>query len=230
MNDVKDLLELALTDRHGLDPAQHVDPAGDLARGRGLLRRRRLVGLAGAATAVVVVALVPWAIHAGGGPSVGAQASPTIRSGSASSTQPAPTHPATPVHSIALIAYEGKQPPGYQVAEVPSGWVVQGGNAYALVLAPQDDKDTSIDSFIGKLVVMLQSQGVGAPTVGTSQPVAGRPGRFDVQDNTQILTYRGADGRWVVIQAPTSLGWDSARLAQFAAGVQVLGNAQPGHG
>jgi hypothetical protein len=232
MNDVKDLLELALTDRHGLDPAQHVDPAGDLARGRGLLRRRRLVGVAGAATAVVVVALVPWAIHAAGsGPAVVGQAAPTIRSAPRpSSTGPAPTHPAAPSHSIALVAYEGKQPPGYQVAEVPSGWVVQGGNAYALVLAPKDDKDTSIDSFIGKLVVMLQSQGVGAPTVGTSLPVAGRPGRFDVQYNTQILTYQGADGRWVVIQAPTSLGWDSARLAQFAAGVQVLGNAQPGQG
>ena len=235
MNDLKDLLELALTDRPGLDPAQQVDPAGDLARGRGLLRRRRLVGVAGAATAVVVVALVPWAIHAsGGGPAVGAHASSTVRSaprpGSASSTEPASNPPATPVHSIALIAYQGQQPPGYQVAEVPSGWVVQGGNAYALVVAPQDDKDTSIDSFIGKLVVMLQSQGVGAPTVGTSQPVAGRPGRFDVQGNTQILTYQGADGRWVVIQAPTSLGWDSTRLAQFAAGVQVLGNAQPGQG
>jgi hypothetical protein len=113
---------------------------------------------------------------------------------------------------------------------VPSGWVVQGGNAYALVLAPRDDKDTSIDSFVGKLVVMLQSRDAGAPTAGSSQPVAGRPGRFDVQDNTQILTYQDAAHGWVVIQAPTSLGWDSARLAQFAAGVQVLSNAQRSRG
>jgi hypothetical protein len=33
-----------------------------------------------------------------------------------------------------------------------------------------------------------------------------------------------------VIQAPTSPGWDIARLAQFAAGAQVLGNAQQGQG
>jgi len=32
------------------------------------------------------------------------------------------------------------------------------------------------------------------------------------------------------IQAPTSLGWDNAQLGRFAAGVQVLHNAQPGHG
>jgi hypothetical protein len=44
------------------------------------------------------------------------------------------------------------------------------------------------------------------------------------------LTFRSADGRRVVVQAPTSLGWDGARLAEFAAGVQVLGNAQPGRG
>jgi hypothetical protein len=113
---------------------------------------------------------------------------------------------------------------------VPSGWVIQGGNAYALVLAPKGDKDTSIGSFIGKLVVMLQSRDASAPTAGTPQPVDGRPGFFEVQGNTQSLIYRDAAGGWVVIQAPTSLGWDSARLAQFAAGVKVLGNAQQGRG
>ena len=206
MDDVKDLLERALTDGHGPSPDQPIDAAGDLARGRSLLRRRRLAGLAGAVTVVAVVAIVPWATHAAG-------------SGTTGSAEP-----------IALIAYQGEQAPGYQVAEVPSGWVVQGGNAYALVIAPQGDPDQSIGSFLGKLVVMLQSRDASAPTRGASQPVAGQPGRFDVQGDTQILTFQGGDHRWVVIQAPTSLGWDSARLAQFAAGVQVLGNAQQGRG
>lgn len=224
MNDLKDLLELALSEGHGPDPAQHADPAGDLARGRTLLRRRRR-GVAGAVTAVVIAAVVPLAVNAADrGPA--SQPGPATRA--AGSAGPATTHPGTT--EIALIAYEGKQAPGYQVAEVPSGWVVQGGNPYALVLAPKDDKDTSIDSFLGKLVVMLLSRDAGAPTTGTSQPVAGRPGRFDVQDNTQILTYQDAAHGWVVIQAPTSLGWDSTRLAQFAAGVQVLGNAQRSRG
>jgi hypothetical protein len=213
MNDVKDLLARALTDGHGPDPVQGAEPAGDLARGRRLLRRRRLIGMSGLAggTAAVAVAAVlaagAGASH-GGGPGAG--------------------HRATA--AIALVAYRGAQAPGYQVAEVPSGWVIQGGNAYVLTLAPQGDKDTSVDSFVGKLVVMLQSRDAHGPGPGTSQPVAGRPGRFDVQGGTEILTYTDPAGSQVVIQAPTSLGWNASRLAQFAAGVQVLHNAQQSRG
>jgi hypothetical protein len=201
MNDLKDLLELALSDGHGPGPARPADPAADLARGRSRRRRRR--GLAAGAAAVLAAALIPLGVNAIAGPAA---------------------------TGIALVSYQGEQPPGYRVAEVPSGWVIQGGDAYKLVLAPRGDKNTSTDVFIGKLVVMLQSRDAGPPTRGTPQPVAGRPGRFDVQQGTQILTYQDAAGGWVVIQAPTSLGWGSTRLAQFAAGVQVLGNAQQGRG
>jgi hypothetical protein len=31
---------------------------------------------------------------------------------------------------------------------------------------------------------------------------------FDVQGDTQILTFQSVGGQWVVIQAPVSLGWD----------------------
>ena len=51
-----------------------------------------------------------------------------------------------------------------------------------------------------------------------------------MQDNTQVLTFQIAGGRWVVVQAPVSLGWDSAELAKFADGVQVLVTAQQGRG
>ncbi len=211
MNDVKDLLERALADGHGPDPARGAEPAGDLARGRGLLRRRRLMGMAGLTGGAVAVAAV---VAAGAGASHGGG--------------PGTAHRAS--DAIALVAYRGAQAPGYQVAEVPSGWVIQGGNAFVLVLAPQGDKDTDINAFIGKLVVMLQSKDAHGPGPGTPQPVAGRPGRFDVQGNTEILTYRDQAGAQVVIQAPTFLGWNATRLAQFAAGVQVLHNAQQGRG
>lgn len=148
-----------------------------------------------------------------------------------------PSHPAvstTPVQkshrSIALVAFTGDQVPGYTVAEVPAGWVIQGGTPFALVIAAKGDPDTSVDSFTGKLVVMLQSRDASPPTSGQSDPVNGHPGFLDVQGDTTILTFQRADSRWVVIQAPTSLGWDAAQLAQFASGVQVLGNAQPGRG
>lgn len=207
MNNVKDVLEQALADGHGPDPAVGAEPGGDLARGRRLLRRRRLLGLTGLA---------------GGAAAVAAVAVPL-----SSATGPEPAHQTT---GIALVAYRGAQPAGYQVSEVPSGWVIQGGNAYALVLAPQGDNNTSINVFIGKLVVMLQSKDVTGPGPGKPQQVAGRPGRFDVQDGTEILTYTDQKGAQVVIQAPTSLGWNATRLARFAAGVQVLHNAKQGLG
>lgn len=217
MNDVKDLLERALTDGHGPDPAQAGEPAGDLARGRGLLRRRRLMGLASLAggAAVVTAVAVPLSVSGTG-------------TGSGHGARLGAAHQATP--GIALVAYRGSQPAGYQVSEVPNGWVIQGGNAFALVLAPQGDTDTNIGSFTGKLVVMLQSRDATGPGPGTSQPVAGQPGRFQVQGDTEILTYKDQKGAWVVIQAPTKLGWNAGRLAQFAAGVQVLHNAQQGRG
>jgi hypothetical protein len=225
MNDLKDLLELALSDGHGPDPSLPADPAGDLARGRSLLRRRRLTRTAAAAAVVTVAALVPLALTAQHHPSA---LRPARSSPAAAPTGPARAHPGST--GLALVAYTGQQTPGYRVSEVPSGWVIQGGNAYALVLAPKGDTDTSIDSFAGKLVVMLQSRDASSPSTGTPQPVAGRTGWFDVQGGTQMLTYQDAGGHWVVIQAPTSLGWDSSRLAQFAAGVQVLHNAQQGRG
>lgn len=208
MNDVKDVLERALADGHGPDPAMGVEPGGDLARGRRLLRQRRLLGLTGLASGAAVVAAVTVSLNPG-------STSPSLMQKTG---------------EIALVAYRGAQPAGYQVSEVPSGWVIQGGNAYALVLAPQGDNNKSIDVFVGKLVVMLQSKSVTGPGPGRPQPVAGRPGRFDVQGDTEILTYTDQKGAQVVIQAPTSLGWNAARLAQFAAGVQVLHNAKQGVG
>jgi hypothetical protein len=94
-----------------------------------------------------------------------------------------------------------------------------------------DARDKNPDVFIGKLVVMLQSRDATAPPADwASQPVNGHPGKFDVQDDTQILTFQIAGGQWVVIQAPVSLGWDRAELAKFAGGVQVLATAQQGRG
>jgi hypothetical protein len=234
MTDLKDLFERALADGHGPRPGQDIDPAGDLARGRAWRRRRQRAGMAGLAAGSAVVALAAWAGVTAAGPSARPQAAPASQPSSASS-RPANVHrpgqqagPAS--QPIALVAYEGRQPPGYRVAEMPSGWVVQGGDPYALTIAPRNDPDQIYNSFTGKLVVMLQSADAGPPAGGISRPVDGRPGRFSVQGDTQILIFKGVDGRWVVIQAPKKLGWDSGRLARFAAGVQVLGNAEQSRG
>lgn len=232
MNDLKDLLALALTDAvpAGSEPA---DPAADLARGRALLRRRRAMQLSGATGALLVLGLVPLAAgmttsgrspaaSIGSGPGIAVSSPRTGGTGSA---------PADHVAMVDLVHYNGKQPPGYQVGMVPKGWEIQGVDAWALVIAPKDFPDQSLQSFQGKLVVMLQSKDAEVPGPGTSLPVNGRTGRFHLSgDDTQMLVFQTADQHWVVVQAPLSLGWTQAKLAAFAAGVKVLSTAQAGVG
>jgi hypothetical protein len=231
VNDLKDLLELALSDVPGRDA--RVDPAADLVRGRRLLRRRRqrLAGLAGVTAAVLCGVLVPLALP-GSAPSH--RPAPVAVTSHPQPGHSQPGHTAAPAqqtHQIKLVAWVGTQPPGYRVNWMPKGWVVQGSTPFALVMAPPNDKDKSPDSYVGKLVVMLQSRDATAPPADwADQPVNGRPGKFDVQGDTQILTFKNASGQWVVIQAPVSLGWDSVELAKFGGGVQVLAAAQQGRG
>jgi hypothetical protein len=244
MTDLKELLGLALADGHGPDPEQRVSAAGDLARGRRRLRRRRLAGVAGG-TAVAGITAAALSLTALGSPA--ARLAPSA--GRADGTASAPAGPSGSVApsgpAMALVSYSGTQVPGYRVAAVPSGWVLQGGNAFALVIAPDHDADSSISSFDGKIVVMLKSVDEPVPTQDPRLPVAGRPGYLHVDDTpvsrprpgtrggpdgTQILVFQDARGSWVDIQVPVSLGWGQAELAQFAAGVQVVTSAQPGHG
>jgi hypothetical protein len=232
VNDLKDLLELALSDVPGRDA--RADPAADLARGRKLLRRRRqrLAGLAGVTAAVLCGVLVPLALQ-------GSAPSHHPAPAAVASSRPQPTRsqvgqttaPAQQPRQIKLVAWVGTQPPGYQVTWMPKGWVVQGSTPFALVMAPPNAPDKNPDVYSDKLVVMLQSRDATAPPADwANQPVNGREGKFDVQGDTQILTFKNASGQWVVIQAPVSLGWDSAELAKFAGGVQVLAAAQQGRG
>jgi hypothetical protein len=234
VTDMKDLFNVALSDipRTG-EPASSAE---DLARGRRLLRRRRqrLAGLAGVTAAVLCGILVPLSLTG----SAPAASHPVAAASSPASSHPkavgTPTHataPQTQAHAIKLVAWKGTQPPGYEVAWMPKGWVVQGSTPFALTIAPPDDKDKSPDSFLGKLVVMLQSADATAPPANwADQPVNGREGKFDRQGDTQILTFKVAGGQWVVVQAPVILGWNSAELAKFAGGVQVLAAAQAGRG
>jgi hypothetical protein len=232
VTDMKDLFQLALSDIPRT--AEPASSAEDLARGRRLLRRRRqrMAGLAGVAAAVLCGIAVPLSLH-GSAPAashpVAAASSPAASHPKASGKPAHATAPET--RAIKLVAWKGTQPPGYQVAWMPKGWVVQGSTPFALTIAPPGDKDKSPDSFVGKLVVMLQSADATAPPASwADQPVNGREGKFDVQGDTQILTFKVAGGQWVVVQAPVVLGWDSSELAKFAGGVHVLAAAQAGRG
>jgi hypothetical protein len=77
VNDLKELLGLALADGHGPAASQRVDPSADLARGRRWLRRKRLSGLAGVTAAVLCGALVPLALHGAAGGTARLSAAPS---------------------------------------------------------------------------------------------------------------------------------------------------------
>jgi hypothetical protein len=218
MTELKYLLDEAVPAR----PGEVVDPAADVARGRRHLHRRRLTVLGGAAAVVVAAPLAFTLATAPGDPVV----RPVARSTSTAGTR---------LPAVDLVAYTGKQVPGYRVSEVPAGWEIQGGNAFALALAPKNFPDRNTDSFAGKIVVMLESEDVTAFPDGAPITVDGRPGVWSTETTspghgTQLLTFEGKDGRTVVVQVPTTLGWDAAHLARFGAGVEVLGNAAQGRG
>jgi hypothetical protein len=231
MNDLKDLLERALADGRGPAPGAQADPAGDLARGRHLRRRRtwhRAGGTAAAAAVMAAAAAVAGPAAFSGGPAHG------LANGG--HTPPAATKAAVP--QVKLVAYTGAQPPGYVVKKIPAGWVIQGTNAYALTIAPAHFADKNPDSFLGKLVVMqgefstadAAADGWVATTAGgrtayfnPGQPSGGGTvtAGFDIEQ---------APGRWLTIQAPGSLGWTEAQFKEFALGVTILATARPGQG
>jgi hypothetical protein len=232
VNDVKDLLSLALDT--GPAAGTPADPREDLARGRRLLRRRRMLAATGVAAAMAIGAVVPLALQNGAAPvshslSAGPNR-PTVKAAKPTGKTLKPTAQA----GVKLVAWRGTQPPGYEVNWMPSGWVVQGSTPLALVIAPAGDTNTSPDNFSGKLTVMLQSASASSPPPGASQPVNGRPGVFEsaaqAGGDTEILDFKNTNGKWVWVQAPMSLGWDSAQLAQFCSGVTVLAAAQQGVG
>jgi hypothetical protein len=198
--------------------------ASDLRRGRDarVTRRRRRVGAAGAAAlGVVAVSSLSYALASGGSSrepqAVASRTVVTHASGKATSRS-------TP--AIQLLAYSGRQLPGYTVKRVPKGYVLQGISGSVLDIAESGDH-SPLDSFDGKLVVMLNDY--PGPTTGTPVSVSGHPGRIDDQDGVLILTY--SDGTHnVEVQSWSNIHLSRDQLVQFAEGVTVLPSVQVGHG
>lgn len=235
MSDLRDLLERALADGHGPQAGVLADPSGDLARGKTLLVRRtrnRTMGIVATAAVIVAAAVVtPMAFHGG---QVHQSATGGLTPTAAS--KPVPSAPSA-VTQVRLVAYTGAQPPGYIVKKIPAGWVIQGSTPYDLVIAPANDPDKSPDSFLGKLLVTQDnfdtadaaSNGWASTTVGGHAAFYSN-GNGDHSAHTAGLVIQQAAGRWLLVQAPTSLGWSQAELTQFALSVTILAAATPGHG
>ena len=106
----------------------------------------------------------------------------------------------------------------FPAARIHDHWAVYVGDRWI-------DRDAD-GAELSPSVRLLRTPGHTAEDIST---VVSTPGDvFACTGDSQILTFQIADGRWVIIQAPVSLGWNSAELAQFASGVQVLVTAQQG--
>lgn len=238
MTDLKDLFEIALADTDtdvtsGAHAHAHADPSADLARGKLLLARRTRRRVFGAAAVTAAAALVAVGV-----------VSTAAGSPAATTTLPAPTqlnHPsgAATGHTtgaIRLVAYTGTQPPGYTVTVIPAGWVIQGSNSFALVIAPQNAPNKDPDSFDGKLVVTEEDfDPQGSSALGWSPvSVAGHAAAYYAAQingsDTAGLVIEEAQGEWLLVQAPTSLAWTEQQMIQFGLGVTILPTSQEGKG
>ncbi|MCE0536882.1 hypothetical protein LWF15_15365 [Kineosporia rhizophila] len=246
MNELKDILDKAVSVQD-----RPVDPAADIARGRGELRKRRMTRFGAGAAGMAVIAAVSGVLVTGG--SDGGSTPPAL----AGTTAPATTAAKGSLPGIQLVAYTGEQLPGYDVGFVPKGWEIQGGDDFTLTIAPKGFKDQDYNSFVGKIAVMLESKdAAGAeedyvPTdeelkswgmepgsldsTTTEIEVSGQEGKLrrdkETNDSPMVkVSFTDAKGHNVVVQGPLSLGWTDAQWVEFAEGVKVLGNAEAGVG
>jgi len=220
MTDLETLFEAARTTQTA--PPETVD--ADVARGLRALNRRRIRRAPVAAGLAVVTGLGVFAVVQGqtrsSGPST--SASSDQRTGGTSSAGSG---------SIELVAYTGAQPQGYTVDSVPAGWEIQGVDNYVLAIAPIGDADQNLDSFGGKLVVMLRSQDDKDVRTGDQVMIGSAPGVIDHSDaSTAQLFFDDAAGHRVDIQVPSSLHWSNAQMAAFATSVHVNATAVAGVG
>lgn len=192
-------------------PASDEVVHADVVRARRALQRRRLArrgsgGVAVAAAAVLAAVVVS-------GQSGGTGSRPDIADHAPSSA------------GVRLVDYTGVQRPGFTVAKVPAGFVLQGATPYALDIARADDH-SGLNVFKGKLVVMLQSKDVTFRHTGHPVSVHGTTGYLRTEKGgATALEY--LDGSHdVVVQAWANLGLTDAQLVEFANGVTVSHNAR----
>ncbi|PZS27194.1 MAG: hypothetical protein DLM59_16850 [Pseudonocardiales bacterium] len=195
----------------------------DVARGQRALTRRRMrrggtrVALvAAAAVGAIVLVNQPGAPSAQAPPAAGRAARTVV---------PPQARP------IKLVDYTGRQPDGYTVDSVPAGWEIQGVNDFVLTIGAVGDPDKNVDSFVGKLVVMLASTDETPLTTGTRVVVGAGTGLVSRDDPaTALLSFRDAAGHWIDVQVPAALHWTDAQIGAFGGAVHVNATAQPGHG
>jgi len=207
MNDLNALLDRAA------GPVAPIDAHADLTRGHRALsrtrRRRSAVGLLGVAAAGVAgIGIVRYA-----GPDEG--------------PQQAVERP-VPDAGISFLAQPMEAGP-YTFDATPEGWEVQGATPSAVTIAPIGIADQNPDSFVGKLVILLD----GNPLSGEQVERDGRT--FWVHGSSGYTTIAtptlpGEPAGNVLIQFPNDTGWTRDTMLEFLAGVHVGSGAEQGVG
>lgn len=204
MNDVID--RLARLTPSPAAPAE--DATADLRRGHQALSRRRIkrAALGGAALTLAV---------GGAFGGIALTSDPEVKP----ITQAA--------DNVRLVDYDGTQMPGYTVAKVPEGFVLQGSDQFVLAVARPDDK-SSISDFRDKIVVSLESPSGTEDSPNTT--VNGQPATLvTTPDGATMLKYAYRDFT-VVIQMWNTIHLTDKQLIEFAEGVEVTADAKPSVG
>lgn len=224
MSDIREVLERTARSVRAAESDDTVE--ADLRRGRvALAQRRRGRVIRFSVAGLTALVLVAGAAIVAGNRDSTVTTQPGQKNGQ-------PPRSGQGQHApVRLVAYQGDQPEGFTVSQVPDGWYLQGTSAYALTVAPDGDT-SSPDAFEGKLVVMLLSR--SAPQKlpeGDPVTVNGEPGVVTQGPPADTLTYRDAADHLVQVQAWTSaLHWTNDQLISFAEGVQVTAQAKQGVG
>lgn len=159
---MNDVMERLAALRPSPAPTTHEVVARDISRGRRALARRRTVRAAG----VGVLALAVGGI--------------------ALTQQPQPADT-----GLDLVAYEGRQLPGFTVTKVPEGFVLQGADAHVLAVARAGDTST-ISDFEDKLVVSVETP--------LATPRGTRPSGGTVERDGDTVRVRCDNGKTVALQ------------------------------
>jgi hypothetical protein len=223
-------------------PAGVAEADADLARGRRALRRRRAAVGGGASVFVVAAAAAVVVASSSGAAPAKIQQPPAALPTTVTTTKGV-------LKQAHLVAYLGKQPAGYTIDKVPSGWEIQGDNDYVLTIAPKGITDKDPLSFVGKIMIGLQSSDDHSTPQGTrvdvgslkgviNEPDRGEaPGgpqptpsgvdaRYQDDSHSKNLWVQQKNGNWLQVQIWDASGWRNADITDFGAGIHVLAGAK----
>jgi hypothetical protein len=229
MSDLRSIMTEAVSSGPARTAPVVVD--ADLARGRKALRRHRLTRVgAGSGLALTAAAVSAFLI-----------VSPL----SSSTPDKAPAAPAaaaatsdssgSSLKGFSLVAYTGKQPPGYTLDRLPEGWKVFSSDGGALTLAPKTLKEKPAPDGVvvfDNKVAVSQEHSVPSGVDKDEVTVDGHPaviahmlGRGSKPDGTLTLFLKQRADVYLSIQVAPEIGWNNEQIAQFAGGVHITDDA-----